>query len=247
MVEYLPTHTDLHHPYNVILTKDGSPTLTDLKTNEPMHNLHGAFNESLYLYLEALKKLLPTDILSIISVGLGLAYNEIISIAYLEQQKINSFKITSYEKNKNLTTAIKQWCSSQTTNPQNALLFSSYEIILNLSAKKFGLEKKILKYKLKEAITLKKWIFCEELNQETTFSEKYNCVFYDAFSEKTSPDLWSKDHLKRFIQLACQNYCIFSTYAAKGSLNRALKDARFTLKKRTGFGKKNESTLAIRT
>ncbi|MEO0336841.1 MAG: hypothetical protein AAF202_10620, partial [Pseudomonadota bacterium] len=72
--------------YRRLTTKDGSPTLeiTVEGVNENMHNFHGAFSETDYIYGEALRWALasPVPTLRVLSVGLGLGYNEIMTAAW---------------------------------------------------------------------------------------------------------------------------------------------------------------------
>ena len=210
-----------------------------------MHNLQGAFSESIAIYLEALKRCLdlgkPPHILSL---GLGLGYNEIISIAYTHQQQVSGLKIVSYEKDENLVSALWQWCQSpegECSSPWG----EAYQNILERSAKQFNLGPSKLKQRIQNAISSRRWIFPGPLGPNTIFSKKFYCIFYDAFSEKTDPQLWTEEFLENFLQHACQEDCVFSTYAAKGALNRALQKKGFTLLEREGFAGKKQSTLAL--
>jgi hypothetical protein len=84
----------------------------------------------------------------------------------------------------------------------------------------------------------------EEINKP---SEKYNLIFYDAFSSNTQSELWSEDFLNQLLHKKSDpDFCILSTYAKVGTLNRALKNNGFTLQKAKGFAFKRESTLAQR-
>lgn len=87
-----------------VLTKDGSPTAffdlegSDGYQNEKMHHSAGAFQETIYVYGPALQWAFANiEKPRILSLGTGIAYNEIISAAFsilFEQD----FQIVSYEK-----------------------------------------------------------------------------------------------------------------------------------------------------
>lgn len=212
-----------------------------------MHGLQGAFGEGLYIYLNALRECLKFGLPpSIFSLGLGLAYNEIISIAYFQKYQLDNFKIVSYEKCPSLISGLQEWLGivKQATAPTWS---STYDSILERTAHHFRLTKGALKQNLQDSISSQKWILQGAFTPDTQFSQKFNCIFYDAFSEKTDPQLWDAKTLQTWSLRACQPNCVFSTYAAKGILKRILKEQGFTLIKRPGFAGKRHSTLAIRS
>lgn len=232
--------------YQLVITADRSPTLQDRTTGEPMHNLQGAFSESLYIYLETLKTCLqfnspPT----IFSLGLGLAYNEIISIAYLGKLEVKHFNIASYEKDQILKESLLQWLGLSPQKEKHSWL-TAYNIITKHTAQHFQLPFNKLKQDIKHTVHSGKWIFQEALAPDTQFSSQANCIFYDAFSEKTDPMLWNSTNLYHWLHNIAQPRCALGSYAAKGVLNRVLKELGFSLIKRTGFAGKKQSTLAIR-
>ena len=133
--------------YQFIETRDGSPSLRNLATGEPMHNLAGAFHESLYIYFEGLRKSMSfSSNPHILSVGLGLAYNELISVAYFKKSNICNFKLVSYEKEQTLIDGIREWThlGERAMGPWAR----GYEIILAYTADSFGLSKTHLRQAL---------------------------------------------------------------------------------------------------
>ena len=77
----------------------------------------------------------------ILSVGLGLAYNELISVAYFKKSNIRNFKLVSYEKEQTLIDGIREWThlGERAMGPWAR----GYEIILAYTADSFGLPKLI--------------------------------------------------------------------------------------------------------
>lgn len=92
------------------------------------------------------------------------------------------------------------------------------------------------------------WLLSGALASDTLPPQRgaANGVFWDAFSDKTSPELWDAAFLGDFLSGACAERCILATYAAKGILRRALATAGFLCLPRGGFGGKRESTFAVR-
>ena len=70
-------------------------------------------------------------------------------------------------------------------------------------------------------------------------------ILFDAYSNKTSVELWSEDFLN-LLMSKCEKGSYFTTYAATGVLNRCLKRSGFKNLKRDGFLYKRQSTLAVK-
>ena len=181
----------------------------------------------------------------ILSVGLGLAYNELISVAYFEKSNICNFKLVSYEKEQTLIDGIREWThlGERAMGPW----VRGYEIILAYTADSFGLPKTHLRQALSKAIDDGQWVLRGALTPGTQFSERFHCIFYDAFSAHTDQKLWESGHLVAWLSRACASECLFTTYAAKGSLARALRSQGFEVIKRPGFGGKRHSIWAVRS
>ncbi len=78
----------LESGFEPILTKDGSFTLKKIGLVEEMHARGGALSESIFIYFYALEQFFKEckdgEEVEILSIGLGMGYNEILSAcAYL--------------------------------------------------------------------------------------------------------------------------------------------------------------------
>jgi tRNA U34 5-methylaminomethyl-2-thiouridine-forming methyltransferase MnmC len=69
--------------------------------------------------------------------------------------------------------------------------------------------------------------------------------FFDAFSGKSTPELWTPEFLALFLQRVAQEKAVFATYACTGTLKRTLQTAGFVVEKRPGFQGKRDSTTAV--
>ncbi len=88
---------------------------------------------------------------------------------------------------------------------------------------------------------------CPSSKDLSLINKTFNVIFYDAFSSNTQSELWSEDFLTQFLsQFADPNFCVFSTYAKVGTLNRSLKANGFKFIPKKGFANKRESTLALK-
>ena len=230
--------------YEIFTTADGSPTLCMPSQNsEYMHHRDGALTESLYIYGAALAGC-PQPHPSVLSVGLGLGYNELISIAYaLKHEKEANLRIRSFEIEYHLRQQFLLWLKGEET-PQ----FGNevYDSILNMVAKEFELLPGLIKEQLLSMYQDGSWILDEALSNSTLFESKFNCILFDAFSKGTTPDLWDEEFLIDFIAKAATEKCVLTTYAATGALTRALKRNGFEVDLKKGFSGKRQSTIAFR-
>jgi len=92
----------------------------------------------------------------------------------------------------------------------------------------------------------KTWKLEGALTPEFQAERKYECIFYDAFSSKTSPHLWEQGFLENFWSQIAAEKCLVTTYACTGALKRSLKANGFELILREGFHSKRNSTLGRR-
>lgn len=232
-------------------TLDGSPTLRirldESQLSEAMHSLKGAFSETLYIYGAAIEKTLKNGFApSILSMGLGLGYVEILASALLLQhgQDNKNVFIESFEILPELRERILAWLKETPTCP--AAFVQAYDQILERTAAHTGLEAAKIKSYLRHLYSEGRWRLREGLTSETVFNSRFGCICFDAFSSKSTPEVWSEGFLKDFLSKTADSRCVLSTYACTGNLKRALRDAGFKLEIRQGFSSKRDSTFAVR-
>lgn len=235
------------HFFCFIKTSDQSPSLfitKDLQQHtESMHSKEGAFNESLYIYQYALEEAYNNNVdFHIFSLGLGLGYNEIGSLCFACKQDIHEFSITSFEKIELLNQFFLNFLKDKKNKIPN-IFSKAYTDILKLYLKHYDLsESEFFKFYNTHK---KKLILKHQLDTDLP-KQQFSIILYDAYSNQTDPPLWEEAYLDNFLFKCSKPKSVFSTYAATGSLNRALLKNDFTIKKRKGFGKKRESTFAYR-
>ncbi len=226
--------------FEIIHTADGSPTLS-LNGGEKMHSLDGALAETLYIYSPCIEMAFKEKTPKILSLGLGLGYNEILTFSWAHKQKISP-QIVSFEVVPELKHFFSNWLSDKETTPFD----SCYNSILEQISSQFSLNPTNVKRTGQQLLERKKVLLESEVIQENKTGLRFNSILYDAFSSKTHPEAWSDDFLNSFLSNYCDVHCTLSTYAATGGLNRALHQQGFHIEKKKGFGKKRESTFAQR-
>ncbi|MCB0414021.1 MAG: hypothetical protein KDD50_06790 [Bdellovibrionales bacterium] len=233
--------------YQTITTEDQSPSLVltnTLQISEAMHSTRGAFSESIYIYGQAIEAALEKKWpLNVLSLGLGLGYNEILTIAYYLKSQESSLNLLSFESNSELIDSFESWILNK---PDKFLLYPAYEQILQLTSDRLSIDAHDIKERLAQGLSSGAIKLSMALDANTSFQLQYNVILFDAFSEKMNADLWNENFLTDFLEKACSPKCIFSTYAAKGALSRSLKKAGFVLEQKPGFKGKRQSTFAVR-
>lgn len=230
-----------HENFDILFTADGSPTLA-VAHGEKMHSMDGAFSESLYIYGSAIEKALHLPSPKVLSMGLGLGYNELLTLSYFLKNNIHDFFIASYEKETFLIEYFLKWLHHE-TNP----LSHCYQQIASRLEEKFEFAPGELRAFAEDRESDMKIHLYHELTPQNETNQKFHSILYDAYSGKTDSELWQQDYLENFIVNYCDtSFCNFTTYAATGNLTRALKAQGFTVEKKSGYGNKRESTYALR-
>ncbi len=249
--------------YKVLTTLDGSPSLRSKLTTpdgvegESMHHLGGAYSETQYIYGEALRRtedIIMTQNFSVMVVGLGLGYIELLSMGEFLKFKTNGirsctefsdieFKMVSYEIDPFLKDGFIKWIFNK-LEPIHPLFEVYEEIALYLTKDGYSISE--IKCHLVSAYEAKRWIIFNELNLSNLPEFKVNKLLYDAFSGFSTPLLWEEGFLNQLLNKISANHCTFSTYACKGSLKRALILNSFEFQKKKGFLGKRDSTFAIK-
>lgn len=228
-------------------TRDGSPTLIHQRADgytEKMHHSGGALSESFYIYHEALKDIILRGWRPrILSVGLGLGYNEMIAIAELLDAGLEDWRVWSFEASDELRDEFVTWL--RTSEPQSEL-HRVHDKVCGLVAAKFGASASGLKQAIAHHLNQGQLSIHGAFPDSEVGVCDVNLVFYDAYSRKMDPHLWTEEGMVRAFDPLLSPQASFTTYAATGSLNRSLKQLGFRLTAKPGFDGKRESTLAIR-
>lgn len=244
-----------HLGFEVEITKDGSPSLrirNGTLTGEAMHHSGGAYSETNLIYGEPIRHVLSKlRGGSFLIVGLGLGYIEMLLARECLSLGILSSEVNliSFESVSELILNFKQWL--QKSEDDNSVYDDvAKSIIKNTEISQFQLKNYLLELyegpsKILSALNREN---LEKLNlpDSSLSRDGYNCILFDAFSAKTSPDLWDENFLIYFLDLMASSNCIFSTYACRGALKRALIETQFIVQHLNGFMGKRNSTRAIK-
>lgn len=220
-------------PFEVLTTADGSPTLRPLG-GEAMHSLAGARSETDWVYGHAMRTARDAGLApSLLSIGLGLGYVEASAIAIWGMTP--DLAIQSWEARADLRELWQQVLAGadQLANT-NPLL----EVIVAATGRALPL--------LRQLYASGRWSLQPALSLDALPEQRFSVIAFDAYSEKSSPDLWTPELIGALLDRASSDRCILATYASKGVLRRELQARGFTVERRPGFAGKRECTLATR-
>ncbi len=219
----------------LIITGDGSHTVSVPGMHVTYHSLHGAIQESEHVFINAgLKYVLATgklQALSIFEMGFGTGLNALLTLMEAERLQlpvhyttIELFPLPGNEIN------LLNYCE-QLQRPDLLPLFQ------RLHQSEWGTDIAVTPY-----FTLHKI-----RNSLLHFSSTgfINLVYYDAFAPSAQPDLWTKEIFEK-IYAGLLNGGVLVTYCSKSDVRRAMHGAGFAIEKIQGPHGKREMVRAIK-
>lgn len=229
----------------LIQTGDGSASLYHTGLDETYHSRHGAIAESQHVFIHhgLNHRLVPTQeprgdapqSLSILEMGFGTGLNALLTLLY--QQNYAQNNQDSLLEPPRLTINYQ----SLEAYPLKPEIYESlgYTGQLDCNAELFLSLHRAPWEQMTEILPgfnlLKKAMKFEDFTQDAAF----DLVYYDAFGARVQPELWEIERFSSLYQ-ALHTKGVFVTYAAKGSVRRALKEVGFAVERLPGPPGKRE-------
>ncbi|QXP57644.1 tRNA (5-methylaminomethyl-2-thiouridine)(34)-methyltransferase MnmD [Cellulophaga sp. HaHa_2_95] len=215
----------------IITTSDGSTTIQIVDWNEQYHSIHGAIQEAYHVFIKKGLSLYKDRAIAILEIGFGTGLNALIT--YIEAQNFNlKIDYTGVEAYPVSPEEIKQ-----------------LNYIAQLEAQKFEGEF--------DTMHTSEWEKTVEisstfslLKQQKDFMQitdkaAYDLIYFDAFGARVQPELWTEEIFK--IMYAALNINgVLVTYAAKGSVRRAMLAVGFEVERLDGPPGKREMLRATK-
>lgn len=223
----------------IVITADGSSTIHLPEWDEHYHSKYGAIQEAYHVFIKhGLLHFLHPELDSgshqkttILEIGFGTGLNAFITL--LEAEKLNThvnyFAVEAYPVAMNEVLQLNY--PTQLKASKHASLFKEmHEVSWEAShavTKHFSLTKQ------------NRFFF--EINEK----DAYNIIYFDAFGARVQPELWTETIFKKMYD-ALKDNGILVTYAAKGSVRRAMQAVGFTVEKLPGPPGKREMLRATK-
>lgn len=206
--------------HQVISTKDGSKTLFVPEMDEQYHSLNGAFTESNHVFIDAAYRSHKSDAPVVFEVGFGTGLNALLTALESDRQKRDTLFI-SIEKYPLELDLVQQLNYGSFISEKAQIVFKQ------LHAAPWELETRITKHfkLLKIEGDLKNYDFKD-------FPE-FDLVYFDAFGPDKQPNMWNQEIFTRIFAASAEN-SIFTTYSAKGSIRRQLRDCGYSMERLPG-------------
>jgi len=212
----------------IIITSDGSTTIHLPDWDEQYHSKHGAIQEAYHVFIKNGLFQFNKDKLSILEIGFGTGLN--CFITFLEKKcKINYVGVEAY--------------------PVIEAEVEKLNYVTELNAKKY---KEIFR-----DIHNVSWEIGHQLSEDFILTKRkqffkdiediniYDVIYFDAFGARVQPELWTEAVFKKMFKAMKMNG-VLVTYAAKGSVRRAMQSVGFTVERLPGPPGKREMLRATK-
>ncbi len=195
----------------IILTEDGSHTLFVPELSEHYHSIHGAVQESQFIFINSCLKHTDLNPVSIFEVGFGTGLNAYMTA--IESSKANrKIYYTSIEKYPLPAEITGRLNYSGLFPGSEARLFS----LIHSCPWNTPIE-------ITSTFTLTK---IEGDLTKAAPEGPYDLIYFDAFGPDKQPEMWTGEVFEKISSLTVTGG-VFVTYSAKGSVQRSLKKAGF--------------------
>lgn len=212
--------------FEVQKTNDGSLTLYDTFYKETFHSKFGARSESEYVFIkQGLQRFTYRNDLKILEVGFGTGLNAFLTFLNKTQdQKIFYEAIELFPIEKEHIILLSE------SIQQKEIYMSIATTIWN---KEQNISSDFILFKRNDDIT------------KAVFDKQFDLVYFDAFSPKTQPELWTLDIFRNiYNHLSLDGVLV--TYASSGVVKQNLKNAGFIVQRLPGFFPKRHMIRAIK-
>lgn len=214
----------------LIITSDGSHTIYVPELDEHYHSIHGAIQESTFIFIENGFDFCKADPVNIFEVGFGTGLNALLTA----MKSLNGSRLvyyTSIEKyplGKEVTELLNyhQFTGKAGKETYDLIHSSQWNTMVKIN-KNFNL------MKIKGDITLE------------SVSGKYDLIYFDAFGPDKQPEMWTKKLFGSISAMTIKNG-VFVTYSAKGEVKRNLMECGFEVSRLAGPPGKRQIIRAIK-
>lgn len=216
-----------------LTTGDGSTTIHLPEWNEQYHSKHGAINEAKHVFINmGLHHVITTNKLSkvaVLEIGFGTGLNALLTALQTSKKlEVHYTGVEGYP--------IKNQEYKLLNYPK---IISNSKVVFNRLHQSVW-EESVL---ITEHFSITKQ---EKLFHEIEDTSLYDLIYFDAFGARVQPDLWTETVFTKMFN-ALRSNGVLVTYAAKGSVRRAMQAVGFTVERLPGPPGKREMLRATKT
>ena len=213
----------------IITTADGSTTIQIKDWQEQYHSKHGAIQEAYHVFIHSGLDLYKNQTIDILEIGFGTGLNALITLIEFQKRnlKVNYTGVEAYPvSNDELAQLnyLEQLNAQALENNFRVMHASPWEEVVALTPD-FNLKKE------------------QKLFKEIDVINAFDLVYFDAFGARVQPELWTVEIFQiMFNAVKSGGYLV--TYAAKGSVRRAMLEVGFLVERLPGPPGKREMLRA---
>jgi len=206
------------------LTEDGSHTLFVQEIDECYHSTHGAIQESRHIFIEAGLKQCPKEEIRILEIGFGTGLNAFLTLLEAERND----KLIHYTTLELYPVELEM---ALLLNYPEELAPGKREAFEKMHTAGWNVETPVTPLFVLNKI--------ETDFTEFMFQDKFDVVYFDAFSPEKQPEMWGEALFEK-IYSHCNTGAVLTTYCAKGIVRRAMQAAGFVVERLPGPPGKRE-------
>lgn len=214
----------------IILTNDGSHSISIPQMQVTYHSTHGSLQESLHVFIDAGFNFVAEakSIIRVFEMGFGTGLNALLTYkkSIENNLQIHYTAVETYPLQKEEFTVL------------------NYGQHLNLQSTFWQIHQS----NWNEDVLLNEHFVLHKSNTSLqTFStnEKFDLIYHDAFAPTIQTELWTIEIFQKYFSMLNENG-VLVTYSSKGDVRRNLLTAGFSVQKLKGAMKKREMLRAIK-
>ncbi len=214
----------------IVKTADGSTTIQITDWNEQYHSMHGAVQEARHVFLKmgfdyAFAKAGEPDELHILEIGFGTGLNALLTLIHAEKFPVK-LKYEGVEAYPVSAGEVAQLNYLEAIDGES--FRSEFESMHTSSWGEFS--------EINPQFQLKKR---QQKFEEIADVNQHDLIYFDAFGARVQPELWEESIFQKMFD-ALNPVGVLVTYAAKGSVRRAMQSVGFTVERLPGPPGKRE-------
>lgn len=217
----------------IIITQDGSSSISMEEWGESYHSVYGAVQEAKHVYLQnGLDRLKGKQNISILEMGFGTGLNTFLTYLQSKQDKqnITYHSIEAFPLNQKEVEVLNYTDLSEDISDKQAFDYLHQGPWLQ-------------EYMVSDHFKLLK--MHNTFEDQELAPEFYDLIYFDAFGYPYQPELWSQDIFEK-MYLCIKPGGVLATYACRGVIKRNMQGAGFTVKTYPGPPGKREIIVAFK-
>lgn len=212
-------------------TRDGSWTLRSEQLGEQYHSLHGALNESMHVFIRHGLEQVAKPEVDILEVGLGTGLNALLTWCHADRAQ-QVVRYTALEPHPLPAASIAALEHARTVGvPERHADF------LRMMTAPAGTD-----HRMSPQF---RFMWLQHPLQAVEPREAFDLVYYDAFSPRVQPELWTEQAFRHVHALLRPGGALV-TYCAKGEVRRAMLAAGLQVQRLQGPPGKREMFRAVK-